>query len=86
MRQTPGGAKSEYQKGPNQVDKRTGTGTGEFNMQHYLTFNLFQNNIVYAGKHGRLTSSRSGSVDGKTPSVTMDYNLYFFGLVWEICG
>jgi hypothetical protein len=55
-------------------------------MQHYLTFNLFQNNIVYAGKHGRLTSSRSGSVDGKTPSVTMDYNLYFFGLVWEICG
>jgi hypothetical protein len=53
------------------------TGTGEFHMQYYLTNNIFQNNIVYAGKHGRLTSSRSGSVDGNTPTVTMDYNLYF---------
>ena len=53
------------------------TGTGEFLMQFYMRNNVFKNNIVYVGEHGRVMSSRSGRLDG-VPTVIMDHNLYYF--------
>jgi hypothetical protein len=53
------------------------TGSGEFQMQFNMTNNLFENNIVYAGSRCLLTSSKSGPLDGHTPAVSMDYNLYY---------
>ena len=53
------------------------TGTGEILMQFYLRNNVFKNNIVYIGKHGRVMTSRSGRVDG-SPTVIFDHNLYYY--------
>ena len=52
------------------------TGSGEFLMQYYLARNLFQNNIVYVGDHGKLMTSSSG-VAGGVQTVAMDHNLYY---------
>src|SRR6266513_281931 len=51
------------------------TGSGEFLMQFYLRNNVFKNNIIYVGEHGRVLSSKSGPRDS-TPTVILDYNLY----------
>ncbi len=53
------------------------TGAGEFLMQFYLRNNVFKNNIVYVGEHGKAMTSKSGRMDG-VPSVIMDHNLYYF--------
>jgi len=53
------------------------TGTGEFLMQFYLRNNVFKNNIVYVGEHGKAMTSKSGRRDG-VPSVIVDHNLYYF--------
>jgi hypothetical protein len=53
------------------------TGSGEFQMQFNMTNNVFENNIVYAGSRCLMTSSLSGPVNGNTPAVSMDYNLYY---------
>jgi hypothetical protein len=52
------------------------TGSGEFLMQFYLRNNVFKNNIIYVGEHGRVLSSKSGPRD-RTPTVILDYNLYY---------
>jgi hypothetical protein len=54
------------------------TGDGEFLMQFYMRNNVFKNNIVYVGEHGRALASRSGRMDGGAPTVTMDHNIYYF--------
>ena len=54
-----------------------GTGSGEFQMQFNMTNNVFENNVVYAGNRCLMTASKSGVVDAKTPTVTLDYNLYY---------
>lgn len=54
------------------------TGQGEFLMQFYMRHNVFKNNIVYVGEHGRALASRSGRMDGSTPTVTLDHNIYYF--------
>lgn len=54
------------------------TGQGEFLMQFYMRNNIFKNNIVYVGEHGKALVSRSGRVDGSTPTVTLDHNIYYF--------
>jgi hypothetical protein len=53
------------------------TGTGEILMQYYLRNNVFKNNIIYVGKHGRVMSSRSGRMDD-TATVVFDHNVYFY--------
>lgn len=53
------------------------TGTGEILMQFYLRNNVFKNNIVYVGKHGRVMTSRSGHMDG-SPTVIFDHNIYYY--------
>jgi len=42
-----------------------------------MTDNRFENNIVYAGPRCLFSASKSGSVAQGTPTVTLDYNLYF---------
>ena len=54
------------------------TKTGEFMMQFYMRNNVFENNIIYVGKHGLVTTSKSGRMEPNTPTVTMDHNIYFF--------
>jgi hypothetical protein len=54
-----------------------GTGGGEFLMQFYMSRNVFKNNIVVVGEHGKLMMSRSGPSDGM-PTVSVDHNVYFF--------
>jgi hypothetical protein len=54
------------------------TGQGEFLMQFYMHNNVFKNNIVYIGEHGRALASRSGRTDASTPTVALDHNLYYF--------
>jgi hypothetical protein len=54
------------------------TETGEFMMQFYMRNNLFVNNIIYVGSHGRVMTSKSGRMDPNTPTVTMDNNDYYF--------
>jgi hypothetical protein len=54
------------------------TKTGEFQMQFYMRDNVFRNNIVYVGKQGVATTSKSARMDPNTPTVTMDHNIYFF--------
>jgi hypothetical protein len=53
------------------------TGSGEFQMQFNMTSNVFENNIVYAGSRCLMTSSKSGTVAGDVPAVSMDYNVYY---------
>jgi hypothetical protein len=55
-----------------------GTETGEFMMQFYMRNNVFVNNIIYVGRHGRVMTSKSGRMDRDVPTVTMDHNLYYF--------
>jgi hypothetical protein len=59
------------------------TGSGEFQMQFNMTNNVFENNIVYAGSRCLMTSSKSGTVDNNTPTVSIDYNLYYCATVTE---
>jgi hypothetical protein len=47
-------------------------------MQFYMRNNVFKNNIVYVGEHGRALASKSGRMDGSTPTVTLDHNIYYF--------
>jgi hypothetical protein len=47
-------------------------------MQFYMRNNVFENNIIYVGKHGRVMTSKSGRMDPNTPTVTMDHNVYYF--------
>jgi hypothetical protein len=54
------------------------TGEGEFLMQFYMRNNVFKNNIVYVGEHGRVLASKSGRMDANTPTVTIDHNIYYF--------
>ena len=54
-----------------------GSGGGEILMQFYMARNIFKNNIVYVGDHGKLMTSRSGPAEG-VPTVVMDHNLYYF--------
>jgi hypothetical protein len=54
------------------------TGQGEFLMQFYMRDNVFKNNIVYVGEHGRAMVSKSGRMDASTPTVTLDHNIYYF--------
>jgi hypothetical protein len=54
------------------------SGEGEFLMQFYMRNNVFKNNIVYVGEHGRALSSKSGRMDPNTPTVTLDHNIYYF--------
>lgn len=54
------------------------TGVGEFLMQFYMRNNVFKNNIIYVGKHGRALVSKSARMDGGTPTVVLDHNLYYF--------
>lgn len=54
------------------------TGEGEFLMQFYMRNNVFKNNIVYVGEHGRVMASKSGPMDANTPTVTLDHNIYYF--------
>jgi len=53
-----------------------GSGGGEILMQFYLARNIFKNNIVYVGDHGKLMTSRSGPAEG-VPTVSMDHNVYY---------
>jgi hypothetical protein len=61
------------------------TGSGEFQMQFNVSHNLFENNIVYAGRRCLMTSSKSGPVDGNTSTVSMDHNVYFCASGAEAC-
>jgi hypothetical protein len=54
-----------------------GTGSGEFQMQFNMTNNVFENNIVHAGSRCVMTSSKSGPTGASTPTVAMDYNIYY---------
>ncbi len=53
------------------------TGGGEFLMQFYMSRNVFKNNIVVVGEHGKLMMSRSGP-SGGVPTVSIDHNVYLF--------
>jgi hypothetical protein len=68
-----------------------GTGTGEFQMQFYMRNNIFENNLIYAGKHARMTTSKSARMDPSLPTVILDHNLYYFpggatGAKWSLDG
>lgn len=54
-----------------------GWNAGEFQMQFYMANNVFKNNILVAGPEGLFTVSKSGRMSNKTPTVELDYNLYF---------
>jgi Right handed beta helix region len=54
----------------------SGTGSGEFQMQWNMADDIFENNIVYAGKRCLMTVNKS-EVDRKQPPVTIDHNLYY---------
>ena len=52
------------------------TGSGEFQMQWNMADDIFENNIVYAGKRCLMTVNKS-QVDRDHPAVTIDHNLYY---------
>ena len=60
------------------------TGSGEFQIQYHATSNLFENNIVYAGKQGLLLHDYTNST---ASPATLDYNLYYSAgsatFVWQ---
>jgi Right handed beta helix region len=53
-----------------------GTGSGEFQMQWNMADDIFENNIVYAGKRCLMTVDKS-KVDRNQPPVTIDHNIYY---------
>jgi hypothetical protein len=53
-----------------------GTGSGEFQMQWNMSDDVFENNIVYAGKRCLMTVNKS-EVDRNHPPVVIDHNLYY---------
>lgn len=57
-------------------DDTAGTGSGEFQMQWNMADDVFENNIVYAGKRCLMTVNKS-QVDRNQPPVTIDHNLYY---------
>jgi Right handed beta helix region len=52
------------------------TGSGEFQMQWNMSEDIFENNIVYAGKRCLMTVNKS-EIDRNHPPVTIDHNLYY---------
>lgn len=57
-------------------DDTSGTGSGEFQMQWNMADNIFENNIVYAGRRCLMTVTKS-QVEKNQPPVTIDHNLYY---------
>jgi Protein of unknown function (DUF1565) len=57
-------------------DDTSGTGSGEFQMQWNMADDIFENNIVYAGKRCLMSLNRS-EVDRNQSPVTIDHNLYY---------
>jgi hypothetical protein len=55
---------------------RSGTGSGEFQMQWNMADNIFANNIVYAGSRCLITLNKS-QVKSDQPPVNSDHNLYY---------
>jgi hypothetical protein len=55
---------------------RSGTGSGEFQMQYNMANNVFENNIVYAGSRCLMTVNKSALETGQPP-VAIDHNLYY---------
>lgn len=53
-----------------------GTGSGEFQMQWNMADDVFENNIVYAGKRCLITVNKS-QVDRNHSPVTIDHNLSY---------
>jgi hypothetical protein len=49
------------------------TGSGEFQIQYYATNNIFENNIVYAGKQALMVHSFTKS---EPSPATLNYNIY----------
>jgi len=54
-----------------------GTGSGEFQMQWNMADDVFENNIVYAGKRCLMTVNKSQVDRNQPPPVTIDHNLYY---------
>ena len=52
------------------------TGSGEFQMQWNMSDNIFENNIVYAGRRCLITLNRSQADHARPPAV-VDHNLYY---------
>ena len=57
-------------------NERSGTGSGEFQMQWNMADNIFANNIVYAGTRCLIAVNKS-QVDKNQPPVAIDHNLYY---------
>ncbi len=57
-------------------DDTAGTGSGEFQMQWNMADDVFENNILYAGKRCLMTVNKS-EVDRSQPPVAIDHNLYY---------
>ena len=55
---------------------RSGTGSGEFQMQWNMADNIFANNIVYAGRRCLIVVNKT-QVDKEHPPAFMDHNLYY---------
>jgi hypothetical protein len=55
---------------------RSGTGSGEFQMQWNMADDVFENNIVYAGSHCLIAVNKS-QIDKNQPPVTIDHNFYY---------
>jgi hypothetical protein len=56
-------------------DDTAGTGSSEFQMQWNMADDVFENNVVYAGKRCLMTVNKSQVVKGRP--VTIDHNLYY---------
>jgi len=50
------------------------TGSGEFQIQFHATNNIFENNILYAGRQGLFVNDFTSF---KSEPASLDYNLYF---------
>ena len=57
-------------------DDTSGTGSGEFQMQWNMANNIFENNIVHAGRSCLITVNKS-RFETNQPPVTIDHNLYY---------
>ncbi len=55
---------------------RSGTGSGEFQMQWNMADDIFANNIVYAGPRCLIAVNKS-QIDKDHPPVAIDHNLYY---------
>jgi hypothetical protein len=67
-------------------NNNTSGGGGDFQIQYHAANNIFENNIVYAGKQGILRNSYADPTSGL---LTADYNLYYTTAstpVWSYLG